>query len=191
QQGAVWPSANGEAPIVVRVPSIPSVKAETVPALAPLCALETKSCTGLVGRNSLPNGPRPWAVNGEPGAAVSRPSPPTVKLSISELATRVPTSLLPSALKNTSPGWEPSGSVTVETVSVPSAWRSKPAIVFTPPVLSFTYTCPTTPDVADAAPASTAPAVASASRTAKRRFVIPNLLPRVGADSPDPTHVAD
>src|SRR3989442_9563486 len=76
-------------------------------------------------------------------------------------------------------------------VSVPSAWRSKPAIVFTPPVLSFTYTCPTTPDVADAAPASTAPAVASASRTAKRSFVIPNLLPRVGADSPDPTHVAD
>ena len=71
---------------------------------AALCALETKSWLGLVGRNSLPNGPRPWAGNGEPGAAVSRPSKPTVKLSISEVPTSVPTSLVPVVLNSTSAG---------------------------------------------------------------------------------------
>ena len=43
--------------------------ADTVPRFAPLWALETNSWDGLVGRNSLPNGPRPCAGNGEPGAA--------------------------------------------------------------------------------------------------------------------------
>ena len=38
-------------------------------------------------------------------------------------------------------------------VSVPSAWRSYPATVFTPAVLSLMYTCPTTRDDAEAAPA--------------------------------------
>ena len=40
-------------------------------------------------------------------------------------------------------------------VSVPSAWRSKPAIVFVPAVLSLTYRCPTTDEAADAPPAAT------------------------------------
>jgi hypothetical protein len=47
--------------------------------------LDTNSWLGLVGRNWLSNGPTPWAVNGEPGAAVSRPLSPTVKLSICEV----------------------------------------------------------------------------------------------------------
>ena len=42
------------------------------------------------------------------------PVVPTVKLSISELAMRVPTSLLPSPLKRTSPGLESFGSAYVE-----------------------------------------------------------------------------
>ena len=60
------------------------VNAETVPLPVPSWALETNSWAGLVGRNSLPNGPRPCAGNGEPGAAVRSPSEPTVKLSICE-----------------------------------------------------------------------------------------------------------
>ena len=72
QHGAVWLSANGEEPIEVSVPLAESRNAETVPAPAPSWALDTKSWRGLVGRNSLPNGPRPWAGNGDPGAAVSR-----------------------------------------------------------------------------------------------------------------------
>jgi hypothetical protein len=98
-------SANGDVPIDVRVPSLASLKAETVPAPAPLWAFETNSWFGFVGRNSLPNGPRPWAANGEPVAEVSSPSGPTVKLSISEVLTRAPTSFVPSELKRTSPGW--------------------------------------------------------------------------------------
>jgi hypothetical protein len=35
------PSGNGEAAIVVRTPSAPTAKAETVPAFAPSCALVT------------------------------------------------------------------------------------------------------------------------------------------------------
>ena len=63
-----------------------SLNAETVPLPpAPSWALETNSWSAFVGLNSLPNGPTPCAGNGEPAAAVSRPSPPTVKLSISEL----------------------------------------------------------------------------------------------------------
>src|SRR6476619_2131684 len=78
QQGAVWESGKGDEPIEVRVPSLPSLKAEIVPVPGPtLWALETKSWDGSVGRNSLPNGPSPCAANGEPAAAVSRPSPPT------------------------------------------------------------------------------------------------------------------
>jgi hypothetical protein len=87
-----------------QVPSPASAKAETVPLPAPSCAFDTNSWVEFVGRNSLPNGPWPCAANGEPAAAVRRPSPPAVKLSISEVATRVPTSLVPSALKSTSPG---------------------------------------------------------------------------------------
>src|SRR5579859_1094744 len=114
QQGAVWRSGKGEAPIDVRVPSVATLKAETVPLLAPPCALETKSCAGSVGRNSLPNGPGPCAAKGDPGAAVRRPFSATVKLSIREVPTRVPASLVPSSLKRTSPGWEPSGRGTVD-----------------------------------------------------------------------------
>src|SRR3954447_18621121 len=50
-------------------------------------------------------------------------------------------------------------------VSEPSAWRSKPAIVLTPAVLSFTYRCPTTFEPG-AAPAVAAPRAASASAAA-------------------------
>ena len=69
---------------------------------------------GLVGRNSLPNGPRPWAGNGEPGAAVSRPPKPTVKLSITEVPTSVPTSLVPVPLNSTSAGAALAASETVD-----------------------------------------------------------------------------
>ena len=94
QHGAVCRSANGEVPIDVSVPLAESWNAETVPVPA-LWALETNSWFGLVGRNSLPNGPRPCAGKGEPGAAVRRPPRPTVKLSIWDVPTRVPTSLVP------------------------------------------------------------------------------------------------
>src|SRR5947209_18471596 len=73
QHGAVWRSANGEEEIDVRVPSPATSNAETVPAPGPPCALETNSWCGFVGRNSLPNGPGPWAANGEAGAACGRP----------------------------------------------------------------------------------------------------------------------
>src|ERR1700733_226945 len=114
QHGAVCWSATGELPIEVSTPAPESVNAETVPSPVPLCALDTNSWLGLVGRNWLPNGPTPWAVNGEPGAAVSRPLSPTVKLSICEVPTRVPTSLVPVPLKSTSPGWAAAGSATVD-----------------------------------------------------------------------------
>src|SRR5580765_4420465 len=88
QHGAVCESGKGDEPIEVNVPSAASLKAEIVPVPAPtLWALETKSCVGSVGRNSLPNGPRPCAGNGDAAAAVSSPSAPTVKLSISEVPT--------------------------------------------------------------------------------------------------------
>ena len=58
QHGAVCRSANGEAPIGDRLPSARSRKAEMVP-VPVLCALDTNSWRGLVGRNSLPNGPSP------------------------------------------------------------------------------------------------------------------------------------
>src|SRR6266566_2629171 len=115
QHGAVCRSANGEDPIDDSVPSAASLNDDTVPEPAPvLLALDTNSWPGLVGRNSLPNGPRPWAGKGDPGAAVRRPPEPTVKLSIWEVPTRVPASLAPSPLNSTSPGWAPSGSATVE-----------------------------------------------------------------------------
>ena len=117
QQGAVWESGNGEVPIDVSVPSLPSLKAETVPLFVPPWAFETKSWLASVGRNSLPNGPMPCASNGEFSAAVSRPSAPTVKLSMTEVLTRTPTSFVPSPLKRTSPGVELSGSENVESAS--------------------------------------------------------------------------
>jgi hypothetical protein len=86
QHGAVWLFGNGDAPIELSVPSDATAKAETVPLPGPSCAFETKSCVEFVGRNSLPKGPRPCAANGEPAAAVRRPSRPTVKLSISEVS---------------------------------------------------------------------------------------------------------
>ena len=86
------------------MPSNDTRNADTVPALAPPWAFETNSCDGLVGLNSLPNGPGACAANGEPGAAASRPSLFTRKLSISEVATRVPASFVPVELKSTSPG---------------------------------------------------------------------------------------
>src|SRR5438094_6822472 len=79
QQGAVWRSAKGDCPIEVSPPSAATLNDETVPLLAPPWAFETNSWLGLVGRNSLPNGPGPWAAKGEPGAAVSRPFDPTAK----------------------------------------------------------------------------------------------------------------
>src|ERR1700722_236469 len=114
QHGAVCWSATGELPIEASTPARESVNAETVPSPVPLWALDTNSWPGLVGRNWLPNGPVPWAVNGEPGAAVSRPPSPTVKLSICEVPTRVPTSLLPVPLNSTSPGWAAAGRATVD-----------------------------------------------------------------------------
>src|SRR5215469_136205 len=129
QQGAVCWSAYGEAPIGVSAPAGESANADTVPRPAPLCALDTNSWSGLVGRNWLPNGPSPCAVNGEPGAAVSRPSCPTVKLSIWEVPTRVPISLVPVPLNSTSPGWASAGSATVDPgmgVRVPNGLSRKP-----------------------------------------------------------------
>src|SRR5208282_3766124 len=115
QQGAVCWSANGEPPIEVSVPLKESANAETVPVPAPtLCALDTNSWSGLVGRNSLPNGPSPWAGNGDPGAAVSRPSKPTVKLSMTEVPTSVPASLVPVPLNSTSAGAALAARVTVD-----------------------------------------------------------------------------
>src|ERR1700741_615592 len=79
QQDALPVFAKGEAPTGVWVPAAASVYAETLPGAPPLaavCALETKSCPGFVGLNSLPNWPKTpaWCANGEPGAAVRRPS---------------------------------------------------------------------------------------------------------------------
>src|SRR6516162_10649349 len=130
QHGAVCRSANGEDPIGASVPSAESLNADTVPLPAPaLWALDTNSWSGLVGRNWLPNGPSPWAGKGEPGAAVSRPPGPTVKLSIWDVPTRVPASLVPSPLNSTSPGWAPSGSATAEPAigaRRPFRWSRKP-----------------------------------------------------------------
>ena len=52
--------------------------------------------------------------NGDPGAAVSRPPKPTVKLSIREVPTSVPAKLLPVPLNSTSPGAASAASVTVD-----------------------------------------------------------------------------
>src|ERR1700733_13923236 len=114
QHGAVWLSANGEAPIGDSAPSQATLKAETVPRPVPLWALETNSWNGLVGRNSLPKGPSPWAVRGDPGAALNSPPQPTEKLSIWEVPVRLPTSVVPIELNSTSSGCEPLGTVTVE-----------------------------------------------------------------------------
>src|SRR5436305_9129319 len=114
QHGAVWRSANGDAPIDDRAPSAATLNAETVPLPAPPWAFETNSWLESVGRNSLPNGPGPCAANGDPAAALRRPSRPTLKLSISELPTRVPMRFLPVELNSTSPGWASSGSATGE-----------------------------------------------------------------------------
>ena len=73
QHGAVWKSGNGDAPIEVSVPSAATSKAETVPLPAPSWAFDTKTWRGFVGRNSLPNGPGPWAANGRAGRGGQAP----------------------------------------------------------------------------------------------------------------------
>src|SRR3954452_5117690 len=88
QHGAVWTSANGDAPIDESAPSAATLNAETVPLPVPPWAFETNSWLESVGRNSLPNGPAPCAANGEPAAAVRRPSRPTLKLSIHHVPVR-------------------------------------------------------------------------------------------------------
>src|SRR6478752_2932678 len=104
----------------VNVPLDDTLNAETVPLPGPSCALDTNSWLGLVGRNSLPKGPRPWAAIGEPGAVANRPSRRTRKLSISDVPTRVAASFVPVALNRMSPGCEPSGRAIVEPRS---GWR--------------------------------------------------------------------
>jgi hypothetical protein len=61
QQGAVCLSAKGEPAIGSRIPFAVTSYAEMLPLPAPSWAFETKSWSELVGRNSLPNGPAPWA----------------------------------------------------------------------------------------------------------------------------------
>src|SRR3981081_2063566 len=114
QHGAAWSPATGEAQIDVSVPSRPTPNADTLPLLAPPCAFETNSWPGLVGRNSLPNGPGPCAANGDLAAGTMRPSKRTWKLSISDEPTRAPTRFEPVELNKMSPGCDPSGSGNVE-----------------------------------------------------------------------------
>src|SRR4029077_2541952 len=85
QHGAVCLSANGDSPIELSVPSPATLNAETLPASAPLWVCDTNCWLGSVGLNSRPNGRAPGAAKVEPAAAVSRPSAPTAKLSISEV----------------------------------------------------------------------------------------------------------
>jgi hypothetical protein len=96
QHGAVCKSGKGDEPIDVKVPSLPSLNAETVPLRAPPWAFETKSC---VARAELaPERTGPCASNGDPDAAVSRPSAATTKPSITDVPIRAPTSFVPSPL---------------------------------------------------------------------------------------------
>src|SRR5664279_4216494 len=130
QHGAVCPSGTGESPIERRTPRWLTWKADTVPRPAPLCALLTYSSDGLVGRNSAPIWPSPWPANGEPGAGTSRPFGRTVKLSMREGLSRVPTSRSPVELNSTSPTPDPSRTGTV----VPGSGISRPAGVRKNPV---------------------------------------------------------
>src|SRR2546430_17650403 len=103
----------------LRAPSLATLNAETDPLPAPPWALDTYRRVGLVGENSLPNGPAASAENGEPGAGVRRPSRPTRKLSMRKvLGSVVPTStpirLVPVELNSTSPGLAELRSVIVE-----------------------------------------------------------------------------
>src|ERR1700694_3875178 len=82
QQGAVWPSANGEDPIEVTEPLEVTLKAEPEPLPAPPCAFDTYRWCGATGENSLPNGPAAWAGNGEPAAGVRRPASSAPKVSM-------------------------------------------------------------------------------------------------------------
>ena len=77
QHGAVWSSAKGLAPIDVSAPLNPTLKAEMVPVPAPtLWALETNSCWGSVGRNSLPKRPEPLGGGRGPGSGGQEPASP-------------------------------------------------------------------------------------------------------------------
>jgi hypothetical protein len=66
---------------------------------------------------------------GDPAAAVSRPFWATVKLSIKDVLSRVPTKRSPVLLNKTSPTAEPSGTATVDDgigMSLPTGFRRKP-----------------------------------------------------------------
>ena len=83
--------------------------------------------------NALPNGPIRWAGNGEPGAAVRRPSAPIRNASRNDGPafgpTRVPTRRSPSGLIRTWPGRASSGRATVEPaigLRWPPAFSRKP-----------------------------------------------------------------
>src|SRR5689334_19110338 len=105
QHGAVWLSAKGEPAIAASVPSAATSYADTDPLPAPSCAFETKSRLGSVGENVLPNGPMRCAGNGEPAAAVRRPSVPIANPSRKDGPalgpTRAPTRRVPSGLMRT------------------------------------------------------------------------------------------
>src|SRR5664279_2201952 len=130
QHGAVCPSGTGESPIERRTPLRLTWNADTVPSMGRLCALLTYSSDGLVGRNSAPIWPSPWPANGDPGAATSRPFGRTVKLSILDGLSRVPTSRSPVELNSTSPTPDPSGTGTV----VPGSGINRPVGVRKNPV---------------------------------------------------------
>src|SRR5436190_15286030 len=103
----------------LKAPLLVTLKADTEPLAVPPWALDTYKRVGLVGENSLPNGPAASAENGEPGAGVRRPSRPTRKLSMRKvLGSVVPTStpirLVPVELNSTSPGLAELGSGIVE-----------------------------------------------------------------------------
>src|SRR6185312_2191727 len=130
QHGAVCPLGNGEPPIELSTPCGPSSNADTVPAPAPPWAFDTNTWSGLTGLNSLPNGPGPWAAKGDPGAACRPPRQSMVKLSICEVPTRVPTSLVAVELMRTSPGCAVSGRLNV----APGMGRSRPSRAHAKPV---------------------------------------------------------
>jgi hypothetical protein len=74
-------SANREPMIGKGVPSLATLKAETVPLPAPACAFEANGRPGVVERNSLPNGPAAARQRASPAQA--KADPPTT---VSELS---------------------------------------------------------------------------------------------------------
>ena len=122
QQGAVSPSAKGEPVIDFTFAFGFTENADTDPLSVPPCAFDTYRWCGSAGENALPNGPAASAGNGEPAAGVSRPSAPTMKLSIrnvlgSVVPTSTPIRFLPVPLNRMSPGRAVGGSGIVEPAS--------------------------------------------------------------------------